>query len=270
MVSLELEARLNNLLSSGQAETADIDLFTPIADREECPICLIPLPFRDDEIVYKICCGKQICDGCNYKNYKNDLNNGVSTDEMECAFCRQLTPMNTTKALKKLMKKNNTYAFMAMAFGYESGTDGLFQSDTKSLEMRIRAAELGSAKAFTGIGQDYDSRREYFYEEGSVVKRDMSKALAFWEIAAKKGDIVTRGLLIAEIWDNHGSKMLIKHLKVIASAGDKELDKLMQFYSYRKELLSKEELTQTLRAYQVSSNEMKSKDRDDARAAWGN
>ena len=78
---------------------------------------------------------------------------------------------------------------MAMAFGYESGTDGLFQSDTKSLEMRIRAAELGSAKAFTGIGQDYDSRREYFSEERSVVKRDMSKALAFYEVGAKKGSV---------------------------------------------------------------------------------
>ena len=151
MVSLELDSRLDNLLSTGQIETADIDLFTPIivADREECPLCMIPLPFRDDEIVYKICCGKQICDGCNFKNYMNDLKNGVPKYEMKCAFCRQPPPMNTTKALKKLMKKKNTYAFMAMAFEYESGTDGVFQSDTKSLEMRIRAAELGHAQAYT-------------------------------------------------------------------------------------------------------------------------
>ena len=45
MVSLELEARLDNLLSTAQAETANIDLFAPIQEKEECPICLIPLPF---------------------------------------------------------------------------------------------------------------------------------------------------------------------------------------------------------------------------------
>ena len=46
MISLELEARLDNLLCTAQAETADIDLLAPliITEREECPICLLPLP----------------------------------------------------------------------------------------------------------------------------------------------------------------------------------------------------------------------------------
>jgi len=34
----ELEARLNNLLSTAQVETKDIDLFAPIEEKEECPI----------------------------------------------------------------------------------------------------------------------------------------------------------------------------------------------------------------------------------------
>jgi len=37
--------------------------------------------------------------------------------------------------------------------------------------------------------------------------------------------------------------------------------------AYKEKLLSKEELTQTLRACQASQNEMNSKDRNDARAA---
>lgn len=53
-------------------------------------------------------------------------------------------------------------------------------------------------------------------------------------------------------------------MKVAASAGDKEeMDRLMRFYKGK--LLSKEGLTQTLRAFQNSKNAMKSKDRDDAR-----
>ena len=42
MVSLELEARLDNLLATAQEETAD--MFAPIPEKEECPICLLPLP----------------------------------------------------------------------------------------------------------------------------------------------------------------------------------------------------------------------------------
>ena len=55
----------------------------------------------------------------------------------------------------------------------------------------------------------------------------------------------------------------IGHLKVIASVGDQEsMDNLMRFYKHK--LLSKEDLTQTLRAYQASSSETKSKDRENA------
>ena len=55
----------------------------------------------------------------------------------------------------------------------------------------------------------------------------------------------------------------IKHTKVAASAGDQDsMDGLMK--AYRDKLIAKEELTQILRAHQTSSNEMKSKDRDEA------
>jgi len=74
MVSLELEARLDSLLSIAQAETADIDLFAPIiiAEREECPICLIPFHINETETVFMSCCGKQICGGCAYKHMLTD------------------------------------------------------------------------------------------------------------------------------------------------------------------------------------------------------
>jgi len=43
---------------------------------------------------------------------------------------------------------------MRMATLYEEG-NGVFQSDTKALEMYIRAAELGNANAYAGIGLCY-------------------------------------------------------------------------------------------------------------------
>ena len=172
MASLELEARLDSLLSAAQEETKDIDLFAPIAEREECPICLIPLPIKDNEIVFMPCCGKSLCAGCSYKRMETDHN---------CAFCRQPTLSGTKqiKALKKLMKKNVSGAFMMMGGFYKSGDSGVFQSDTKALELFIRAAELGKPNAYGMIA------KHYF--DGRVVEQDVSKAIEYWEVATKKG-----------------------------------------------------------------------------------
>ena len=148
MVSLELEARLENLLSTGQKETANVSLFAPIPEREECPICMIPLPLEEDGITFMQCCGKTICCGCALKSMAADVKNGVDPFKIGmCAFCRQapIYSKNQVKALKKLMKMNNPKAFTHMATRYQRG-DGVMQSETKALEMRIRAAELGELK----------------------------------------------------------------------------------------------------------------------------
>ena len=53
----------------------------------------------------------------------------------------------------------------------------------------------------------------------------------------------------------------IEHRKVVASAGDKqEMDKLMTYY--KDNAVSKDDLTQTLRAFQISNDLMKSKERE--------
>ena len=181
MVSSELEARLDNLLTTAQTETADIDLFAPIPEREECPICLIPMP-NDDEVIFKSCCGKLICLGCMYKQMVTGLKKGKHPDEYKCALCRQpsLSGQKRIKRLKKLMKKNDPDAFIEMAKEYKTGEITL-QSDTKALEMYICSAELGLADGFGKLG--------WYYEEGIAVEQDMSKALEYYEITAKKGSL---------------------------------------------------------------------------------
>lgn len=52
------------------------------------------------------------------------------------------------------MKNNNPESYLHMAERYKTGK-GVLQSDTKSIEMYIRAAELGNANAFGYIGDDY-------------------------------------------------------------------------------------------------------------------
>ena len=69
---------------------------------------------------------------------------------------------------------------------------------------------------------------------------------------------------LAGFHDNVGNvDEAIEHLKVAASAGDKDaMDSLMA--NYKRKLLSKEDLTQTLRAFHASNSEMMSNDRRDA------
>ena len=254
MATLELEARLDNLLVTAQAETADIDIFAPMVVNDECPICLIPLPLHDDEIVFMFCCGKQICNGCNCVQMMNDI---MKNEVSKCAFCRQPDQdegKTNVKRLKKLTKKNNPEAFMQMAMRYKSG-DGLMQSDTRSLEMYIRAAELSHANAYVSIGE--------FYKRGVAVEQNTSKALAFHEVGAKKGSVHAHYLLTKFHRRNGNIQQLMEHMKVTASAGAQDsMDYLMKVY--KQKLLSKEDLTQTLRAYQTSSNDTKSKDRENA------
>ena len=260
MATLELEARLESLLSSAQAETADIDLFAPIPLREECPICLIPLPINEGFTFFS-CCGKIICDGCNHKSAFTEMKKGKRIQVQKCAFCQQTfesTDKKNIKLLKRLMKNNNPQAFMRMANAYRTG-DEVFQSHTKALEMYIRAAELGLDEAFLVIAN------HYMY--GIIVEEDSSKAIEFLEVAAKKGCLGGHKGIARFYMRNMDFHSSVQHLKVAASAGDQQsLGTLTGFYKDAKdEIIPKEDLTKTLHAFQASNNETKSKDRDDAR-----
>lgn len=153
------------------------------------------------------------------------------------------------------MKNNNPGAFIQMAKKHVLGSSGVLQSNTKALEMFIRAAELGSADGFMNVGA--------FHAGGIAVKPNMMKACSFIEIAAKKGFAEAHQWL-ANYDPRTGNDKCIKHLKIAACAGDKgSMDDLM--IKYKSNLLSKDDLTQILRDHQASKDEMKSEDRERAR-----
>ena len=103
------------------------------------------------------------------------------------------------------------------------------------------------------------------YLEGTVVDQNTSKAVEFWEVAAKKGSYYAHSLLASLDDMNGNTNGCVEHLKVAASAGhNSSMNYLMD--TYKRKLVSKEDLAKTLRAYQASTDEMKSEDREDARA----
>ena len=88
------------------AELYDAALFEEPPPPEECPICMLPPPLYDNHLgmAFHACCGKEICDGCEYAMDESGA-------KRLCPFCR--TPYakldeEYVERTEKLMEKGNT------------------------------------------------------------------------------------------------------------------------------------------------------------------
>ena len=122
------------------AELHDEALFKEHPPREECPICLLPLP-DENQTTFKSCCGKLICCGCMYVMIEEACGRGKID---LCAFCR--VPNATSyeeevERTRKLIVANNAYAFYILAGCYADGDHGMPQDWSKANELYLRAGE---------------------------------------------------------------------------------------------------------------------------------
>ena len=110
------------------AELHDEELFKDPPPREECPICMLPLPHDADQSMFKSCCGKLICTGCHFAMMKEEVRKGKKKEELGmCAFCR--TPAHSSEEegierLAQLMDKGNAIAYYQFGCFYASGDCG--------------------------------------------------------------------------------------------------------------------------------------------------
>ena len=224
---------------------------------DECPICMLSLPLDEAQIVFESCCGKKICDGC--------INTMFETGGKDiCPFCR--TPPvesgeENVKRLKKLMEKGNAIAFCQLAGLYANGLIGVRQDNAKAIELYLKAGELGCAKAYYNLGNSY--------REGRGVDINTKKAKHYYELAAMNGDITARHNLGGLEYNAGNHQRAYKHFVISGMAGDKlSLDTIKEGYMAGR--VTKEDYANTLRGYQQSQDEMKSKARDKALAAPNN
>ena len=105
------------------------------------------------------------------------------------------------------------------------------------------------------------------YDAGRGVEIDKKKANHYYEIAAMNGSVFARHNLGANEYNAGNHKRAMKHLIIAASAGYKRsLDEVKE--GYVEGFVTKDEYAQTLRAYQKSQDESKSKARDKAKAVF--
>ena len=140
-------------------EISDEELFKEPPPKEDCPICLLPIPFASGfcnvNTAYQACCGKTLCMGCNVAAgegaFKGDLKH-------LCAFCRTPSPLTNEEFIQRCWKRvelNDTKAMTLLAGRYKEGCRGVPQNIEKALELFHRAAELGSCIAHNALGSFY-------------------------------------------------------------------------------------------------------------------
>ena len=233
------------------AKLHDEQLFKEV-EPEECPICILPLPYENKTSTFKSCCGKVICCGCIYAMQISE--GGADL----CAFCRTPLPSSDEddiKRTKKLMDKGNGDAFYTLAGYYARGVLGIPQDWNKAHELWRKAGELGCTKAYYNLGVAYD--------QGMGVEVDKKQAKHYYELATMGGDITARHNLagIEGRAGNHHRGM--KHLIIAARAGSKESLNAVKM-GFERGLVTKDEYASTLRAHHESQREMKSDQRDQA------
>ena len=233
-------------------------LFKEHPPPEDCPICFLPLPLDLEQIQFKSCCGKVICNGCILAMMDEEARGGGKIGL--CAFCRVPTPSSykeEVERIKKLMESSNAYAFYRLAGCYEHGNMGVPQNIEKANELYLRAGELGCSEGYCNLG--------YAYSNGEGVEANKKKAKHYYELAAMDGDFLARRNLGKVEVENGNVDRGYKHFILSARAGDE--DSLEQVKNGLMDgIVTKDEYANTLRAYQSRHDETKSVMRDKAEA----
>ena len=258
------------------AELRDVELFKDPPDKEECPICFLPMPINliccallppatrssipiydfaiaNKEVAteplekYYSCCGKSICRGCAYSNIMSGNN--------KCPFCNSeregITLEESVEEIMKRVGANDPTSICMLAGSYYQGLNGILQDRAKALELFTRAADLGCSKAHNELGK--------IYHEGG----NMKKAKFHFEAAAMAGHEGARYNLGNMEFNSGNMERAVKHWTIAASAGCfRAMGNLLIALEDRD--VSRESIDSTLAAYNSSCAEMRSEARDAA------
>eukprot|EP00956_Cyclotella_meneghiniana_P017734 scaffold29167_cov26-Cyclotella_meneghiniana.AAC.2 len=232
-------------------ELFDKQLFAEPRKREDCPICMLPMPCNEEEYCYMPCCGKFICNGC------------------VCCLSREVCPFCNTPAsqdcgdenenkmmMERIEKFNDANAMNCLGSNYSSGANGFDIDHSKAAELFQRASELGCANAHFNLGNAYSN--------GKGVQVDKKKALHHYQSAAMMGSIQGRcHLALMEAQDGNLVRA-VRHFMIAAKCGhDTSLEGVKR--GFMEGLITKEDFEKTLREHQASKDETKSEQRDRAR-----
>ena len=171
----EIDARLDALIAKLDVELRDVELFGPPEEREECPICFVPMPLEPKQKVHVRCCGKTACMACALASNATGLRT--------CPFCRaQIHDEEHDQQLRNRVELGDVFAMEILAESYEIGGNGVQKDDVAGMRLWLQAAELGHLPGLCALASRH-LRNEF---EGRTT---LEQAMKLAEAAAKKGSV---------------------------------------------------------------------------------
>lgn len=245
----------------------------PSVEWEECPVCLLRMPFDREKFCYMPCCGKEICHGCADKEMGMRVKEGFNRPDGKvdfshaldspCPFCRSHFSIKIEDYLDELGKradKGDPRAMYHLAIKIAGPEPmGPIPADPKrARELLLRSAKSGYSLANLSVGMFlYDGKYP------AVFEKDVKKARKYFVVGALGGDPIARAYLGEIELDRFNVRAAYRHQMIAASHGYQlALDNVLN--GYKKGCVSKDEYETTLRAYQAASDEMKSPQRSEA------
>ena len=213
----------------------------------ECPICFLPQSLDETKCTLMVCCGKLICNGCNWANQKREKEGKL---KIKCAFCRE--PISETfadgqKIIEKKAKMNEPKSLREV--GIKLYDKGQFQ---KAFDYFSKAATLDDAVAHYYLA--------YMYLHKQGVEKDSSKVLFHYEMSAIGGHHLARFNLANIEFCNLRYERAVKHWIIAAKQGETQsLHNLKE--AYREGLISKDDYADALRAHQDAIEAVRSPQR---------
>jgi tetratricopeptide (TPR) repeat protein len=217
----------------------------------DCPICFLPLPLDTTKSSFMECCGKLICNGCEYANSIREFE-GRSLED-NCPFCRHPAPESEEEIYVTAMKRIEANDPVALC---QMGGKLFHEGDYKTaFEYLSKAAGLGDFQAHFNLA--------VMYGVGQGVEEDEKKMIYHLEEAAIGGHPDARQKLGFIEGDRGEYTRGLKHFIIAAKLGhDRSWEVVKE--SYAEGLVGKEDFASTLSAHQAAVDAMKSPQREAA------
>ena len=236
-------------------------------ERDQCFICVYPLPLRDSHNFFRPCCGKIVCCGCLYAEAETYAKHGTDQAKvLKCQFCRTTYVdddryhVNQYTRLAEVGRNHEAMYLLGQRYFSGSGVD---QDVVKAVEWYRRAISAGNAKAATMLG--------LHYTRGVGLEQDIETGVSWLHIAALRGDPMAYLILGRVLWDANKYREAVPYLRKAYMCGmTKDDDDLFPEPSdvmrylldcYRAGFMAKSELEATLRVYQKSVGELETSSR---------
>jgi tetratricopeptide (TPR) repeat protein len=208
---------------------------------------MIPLPLDLTKSTFMSCCGKVICNGCDYANKIRELN----PRDAKCPFCRDVVPTTDEEEEENNMKRIEANDPVAICQkGKKCYEEGEYIS---AVEYFTKAAKLGDIEAHfelsicyaLGHGVEKDEKKEIFHLEESAIGGHPSARYNLGCHEERIGRI----------------ERAIKHMIIAANLGDGDSIEVLR-EEYAQGRISKENFAASLRAHQAAVDETKSPQRE--------